>query len=147
MVFSILKVHHLQDQPRSLDLAALPNREIHDVSDPVRDRRQWQDGVLHHRDEAPQCDGGDDDDEHHRIVQRGGGAEGVVDLVQCGRAVNRWIPVMMMELLLFDVGRVLRGERYLWLDKWRHNSICKEKIYNTHLIIYVFKVTPKVKWE
>ena len=38
--------------------------------------------------------------------------DGVVDLLQCGRVLNRWIPVMMMEFLLFDVDRVLRGGGY-----------------------------------
>ena len=43
--------------------------------------------------------------------------DGVVDLVRCGRAVNRWIPMTMMEFPLFDMDRVLRGGGYLSPDK------------------------------
>ncbi|XLR47721.1 hypothetical protein HN51_031953 [Arachis hypogaea] len=46
---------------------------------------------------------------HVPLQQRLPVFDGVVDLVRCGCAVNRWIPVTMMEFLLFDVDRVLRG--------------------------------------
>ncbi|WVY89647.1 hypothetical protein V8G54_035161, partial [Vigna mungo] len=39
--------------------------------------------------------------------------DGVVDLVRCGRAVNRWISVTVLEFLLFDADRVMRGGGYL----------------------------------
>lgn len=35
--------------------------------------------------------------------------DGVVDLVRCGRALNRWIPVTVMEFFLFDLDRVIFG--------------------------------------
>ena len=51
------------------------------------------------------------------------------------RAMERWIRVMVMEFLLFDVDRVLRDRGYLWLDRSGHDSICKEKVYDIHLAI------------
>ena len=39
-----------------------------------------------------------------------------LDLVRCGRAVNRWIPIPALEFLMYDVDRVLRGGGFLWID-------------------------------
>ena len=33
--------------------------------------------------------------------------EVVMDLMRCGHAVNRWIPLMVMEFLLYDVATIL----------------------------------------
>ncbi|XP_057742923.1 probable methyltransferase At1g29790 [Arachis stenosperma] len=67
----------------------------------------------------------------------------VVDLVQCGRAVNWWIPVKMMEFLLFDVDRVLRGGWYLWIDRFFSKRVDFEKLYALLIGKLGYK---KVKW-
>ncbi|RYR73860.1 hypothetical protein Ahy_A02g008407 [Arachis hypogaea] len=36
---------------------------------------------------------------------------------------------MMMEFLLFDMDRVLRGGRYLWIDKFFSKRVDLEKLY------------------
>ena len=69
--------------------------------------------------------------------------DGVVDLVRCGRAVNRWIPVTMMEFLFFDVDRVLRGGGYLWLDRFFSKGVDLEKVYGPLIGKLGYK---KVKW-
>ncbi|KAL4331388.1 hypothetical protein AHAS_Ahas13G0495100 [Arachis hypogaea] len=66
---------------------------------------------------------------HVPLQQRLPVFDGVVDLVRCGRAVNRWIPVTMMEFLLFDVDRVLRGGGYLWIDRFFSKGVDLEKLY------------------
>ncbi|RYR37721.1 hypothetical protein Ahy_A09g042600 [Arachis hypogaea] len=50
---------------------------------------------------------------HVPLQQRLPVFDGVFDLVRCGCAVNRWILVTMMEFLLFDVDKILRGGGYL----------------------------------
>ncbi|XP_061341238.1 probable methyltransferase At1g29790 [Gastrolobium bilobum] len=69
--------------------------------------------------------------------------DGVVDLVRCGHAVNRWIPVTMMEFLLFDVDRVLRGGGYLWIDHFFSKGLDLEKVYAPLIGKLGYK---KVKW-
>ncbi|XP_057718047.1 probable methyltransferase At1g29790 [Arachis stenosperma] len=66
---------------------------------------------------------------HVPLQQRLPVFDGVVDLVRCGCAVNRWIPVTMMEFLLFDVDRVLRGGGYLWIDRFFSKGVDLEKLY------------------
>ncbi|CAI8617786.1 unnamed protein product [Vicia faba] len=69
--------------------------------------------------------------------------DGVVDIVRCGRAVNRWIPTTMLEFLLFDVDRVLRGGGYLWLDHFFSKGVDLEKVYAPLIGKLGYK---KVKW-
>jgi len=45
---------------------------------------------------------------HAPLQQRLPVFDGAVDLVRCGHAVNRWIPVPVIEFLFFDVDRMLR---------------------------------------
>ncbi|KAF3335959.1 hypothetical protein FCM35_KLT20466 [Carex littledalei] len=42
--------------------------------------------------------------------------DGVLDLVRTGHAVNRWIPVPVLEFMVYDVDRVLRPGGLLWID-------------------------------
>lgn len=53
---------------------------------------------------------------HVPLQQRLPVADGVLDLVRCGRAVNRWVPAPALEFLLYDADRVLRRGGFLWLD-------------------------------
>ncbi|XP_078431563.1 S-adenosyl-L-methionine-dependent methyltransferases superfamily protein [Wolffia australiana] len=53
---------------------------------------------------------------HTPLQQRIPVHDGALDLVRCGRAVNRWIPVPVLEFLIFDVDRVLRSGGFLWID-------------------------------
>lgn len=69
--------------------------------------------------------------------------DGVVDIVRCGRAVNRWIPVTVMEFLLFDLDRVLRGGGFLWLDHFFGKGVDLEKVYAPLIGKLGYK---KVKW-
>ena len=69
--------------------------------------------------------------------------DGVVDLVRCGRAVNRWIPLTVMEFLLLDVDRVLRGGGYLWVDHFFSKVVDLEKVYAPLIGKLGYK---KVKW-
>ncbi|GER26022.1 S-adenosyl-L-methionine-dependentmethyltransferases superfamily protein [Striga asiatica] len=55
---------------------------------------------------------------HAPLQQRLPVFDGVVDLVRCGHAVNRWIPVAAMEFMFFDVDRVLRKGGYFFLDRF-----------------------------
>ncbi|XP_042509318.1 probable methyltransferase At1g29790 [Macadamia integrifolia] len=55
--------------------------------------------------------------------------DGVVDLVRCGHAVNRWIPITAMEFLFYDVDRVLRPGGYFWLDHFFSKAIDLERVY------------------
>ncbi|KAL6216777.1 hypothetical protein ACLB2K_009996 [Fragaria x ananassa] len=55
--------------------------------------------------------------------------DGVLDLVRCGHAVNRWIPVTALEFLLYDADRVLRGGGYLWLDHFFSKGVDLEKVF------------------
>ncbi|KAF7840425.1 putative S-adenosyl-L-methionine-dependent methyltransferase [Senna tora] len=69
--------------------------------------------------------------------------DGVVDIVRCGHAVNRWIPVTMMEFLLYDVDRVLREGGYLWLDQFFSKGVDLEEVYGPLIGKLGYK---KVKW-
>lgn len=80
---------------------------------------------------------------HVPLQQRLPMFDGVVDIVRCGRAVNRWIPVTMLEFLLFDVDRVLRGGGYLWLDHFFSKGVDLEKVYKPLIAKMGYK---KVKW-
>jgi hypothetical protein len=44
---------------------------------------------------------------HVTLRQRFPMLDGVMDLVRCGHVVNRWIPLMAMEFLLYDVDTTL----------------------------------------
>ncbi|OVA19616.1 putative S-adenosyl-L-methionine-dependent methyltransferase [Macleaya cordata] len=66
---------------------------------------------------------------HFPLNQRFPIFDGVVDLVRCSHAVNRWIPTTSMEFLFYDVDRVLRGGGYLWLDHFFSKGLDLEKIY------------------
>lgn len=69
--------------------------------------------------------------------------DGVVDLVRCGRAVNRWIPLVVMEFMLYDVDRVLRGGGYLWLDRFFSRKADLANVYGPMIGKLGYK---KVKW-
>ncbi|XLT05404.1 hypothetical protein HN51_044153 [Arachis hypogaea] len=49
----------------------------------------------------------------------------------------------MMEFLLFDVDRVLRGEGYLWIDRFFSKGVDLEKLYAPLIEKLGYK---KVKW-
>jgi SAM-dependent methyltransferase len=51
---------------------------------------------------------------HMPLQQRFLVFDAVIDLVHCGHVVNRWIPLMVMEFLLYNVDRVLKVGGYLW---------------------------------
>ncbi|CAH9138000.1 unnamed protein product [Cuscuta epithymum] len=80
---------------------------------------------------------------HVPLQQRLPVFDGVMDVVRCGHAVNRWIPVTMMEFLFYDVDRVLRGGGYLWLDHFFSKRLDLEKIYQPMIWKLGYK---KVKW-
>lgn len=69
--------------------------------------------------------------------------DGVLDLVRCGHAVNRWIPTVSLEFLLFDVDRVLRGGGFLWLDHFFCKIPDLEKVYAPLIGRLGYK---KLKW-
>ncbi|CAN8313621.1 unnamed protein product [Cochlearia groenlandica] len=80
---------------------------------------------------------------HVPLQQRLPVFDGVVDLVRCGRAVNRWIPVTVMEFFLFDLDRVLRGGGYLWLDRFFSKKVDLDNVYGPMIGKLGYK---KVKW-
>ncbi|KAM7500636.1 hypothetical protein LguiA_025050 [Lonicera macranthoides] len=80
---------------------------------------------------------------HAPLQQRLPVFDGVLDLVRCGHAVNRWIPVMAMEFLFYDVDRVLRGGGYFWLDHFFSKGVDLEKLYSPLIGKLGYK---KVKW-
>lgn len=80
---------------------------------------------------------------HVPLQQRLPVFDGVVDLVRCGRAVNRWIPVTVMEFFFFDVDRVLRGGGFLWLDRFFSKRVDLDKVYAPLIGKLGYK---KVKW-
>ncbi|KAK9093624.1 hypothetical protein Syun_028535 [Stephania yunnanensis] len=80
---------------------------------------------------------------HIPLQQRLPILDGVVDLVRCGHAVNRWIPVVELEFLLYDVDRVLRGGGYLWLDRFFSKGVDLEKTYAPLIGKLGYK---RVKW-
>ncbi|XP_075513669.1 putative methyltransferase At1g29790 [Primulina tabacum] len=80
---------------------------------------------------------------HVPLQQRLPMFDGVMDLVRCGHAVNRWIPITSMEFLLFDVDRVLRGGGYLLLDHFFSKRADLEKVFTPLIGKLGYK---KVKW-
>ncbi|XP_041023381.1 probable methyltransferase At1g29790 [Juglans microcarpa x Juglans regia] len=80
---------------------------------------------------------------HVPLQQRFPVFDGVVDLVRCGHAVNRWIPLTAMEFLLYDVDRVLRGGGYLLLDHFFSKGVDLDKLYAPLIGKLGYK---KVKW-
>uniref|UniRef100_A0A803MV60 S-adenosyl-L-methionine-dependent methyltransferase n=2 Tax=Chenopodium quinoa TaxID=63459 RepID=A0A803MV60_CHEQI len=80
---------------------------------------------------------------HAPLQQRLPVFDGVIDLVRCGHAVNRWIPTTAMEFLLFDVDRVLRGGGYLWVDHFFCKGGDLEKVYKPLINKLGYKI---VKW-
>lgn len=80
---------------------------------------------------------------HVPLQQRLPVFDGVLDLVRCGHAVNRWIPVTALEFLLYDVDRVLRGGGYLWLDHFFSKGVDLEKVYSPLIGKLGYR---KVKW-
>ncbi|KAJ6886213.1 hypothetical protein NC651_026789 [Populus alba x Populus x berolinensis] len=69
--------------------------------------------------------------------------DGVVDLVRCGHAVNRWMPLTVMEFLFYDVDRVLRGGGYLWFDHFFSKRADLDKVFGPLIGKLRYK---KVKW-
>ncbi|XP_059664814.1 probable methyltransferase At1g29790 [Cornus florida] len=80
---------------------------------------------------------------HVPLQQRLPVFDGVVDLVRCGHAVNRWIPVTAMEFLFYDIDRVLRGGGYFWLDHFFSKSADLGKVFTPLIGKLGYK---KVKW-
>ncbi|KAF4385998.1 hypothetical protein G4B88_031133 [Cannabis sativa] len=80
---------------------------------------------------------------HVPLQQRFPIFDGVVDIVRCGRAINRWIPSATLEFLLFDVDRVLRSGGYLWLDHFFSKSVDLDKVFAPLIGKLGYR---KVKW-
>lgn len=80
---------------------------------------------------------------HMPLQQRLPMFDGVVDLVRCGHAVNRWIPLTVMEFMFFDVDRVLRGGGYFFLDHFFSKKVDLDKVYTPLIGKLGYK---KVKW-
>lgn len=80
---------------------------------------------------------------HVPLQQRLPVFDGTMDLVRCGRAVNRWIPLPVMEFMFYDVDRVLRGGGYLWLDRFFSKAMDLEEVYEPMIRKLGYK---KVKW-
>ncbi|KAK6932248.1 putative S-adenosyl-L-methionine-dependent methyltransferase [Dillenia turbinata] len=80
---------------------------------------------------------------HTPLQQRFPIFDGVVDLVRCGHAVNRWIPVTVMEFLFYDVDRVLRGGGHFWLDRFFSKGSDLERVYGPLIQKLGYR---KVKW-
>ncbi|KAK9064383.1 hypothetical protein SSX86_015765 [Deinandra increscens subsp. villosa] len=80
---------------------------------------------------------------HLPLQQRLPVFDGVLDLVRCGHAVNRWIPVQAMEFLLYDVDRVLRGGGLFWVDRFFSKGVDLEEVYGPLIGKLGYK---KVKW-
>jgi len=80
---------------------------------------------------------------HVPLQQRLPVFDGVVDLVRCAHAVNRWIPLTMMEFLFYDVDRVLRGGGYLWFDHFFCKRMDLDKVFGPLIGKLGYK---KVKW-
>ncbi|KAF9621085.1 hypothetical protein IFM89_016519 [Coptis chinensis] len=80
---------------------------------------------------------------HVPLQQRFPIFDGVLDLVRCSHAVNRWIPVKAMEFLFYDVDRVLRGGGYFWLDHFFSKGVDLDKVYTPLIGKLGYK---KIKW-
>ncbi|KAJ3689531.1 hypothetical protein LUZ61_018695 [Rhynchospora tenuis] len=55
--------------------------------------------------------------------------DGVLDLVRTGHAVNRWIPIPVLEFLVYDVDRVLRPGGLLWIDHFFCKGVDLDPVY------------------
>jgi hypothetical protein len=55
--------------------------------------------------------------------------DGVLDLVRTGHAVNRWIPVPVLEFMVYDVDRVLRPGGLLWIDHFFCKGVDMDSVY------------------
>ncbi|KMS96045.1 hypothetical protein BVRB_002460 [Beta vulgaris subsp. vulgaris] len=80
---------------------------------------------------------------HAPLQQRLPVFDGVLDLVRCGHGVNRWIPTAMLEFLLFDVDRVLRGGGFFWVDHFFSKGGDLDKVYKPLINKLGYKI---VKW-
>ncbi|XP_076955718.1 putative methyltransferase At1g29790 [Bidens hawaiensis] len=80
---------------------------------------------------------------HMPLQQRLPVFDGVLDLVRCGHAVNRWIPVRALEFLLYDVDRVLRGGGLFWVDGFFSKGVDLDEVYRPLIWKLGYK---KVKW-
>uniref|UniRef100_A0A7N0U467 S-adenosyl-L-methionine-dependent methyltransferase n=1 Tax=Kalanchoe fedtschenkoi TaxID=63787 RepID=A0A7N0U467_KALFE len=80
---------------------------------------------------------------HVPLQQRLPVFDGVLDFVRLGHAVNRWIPLVAMEFLVFDVDRVLRGGGLLWIDHFFSKGEDLEKVYAPLIGKLGYK---RVKW-
>ncbi|KAI3741430.1 hypothetical protein L1987_59102 [Smallanthus sonchifolius] len=80
---------------------------------------------------------------HVPLQQRLPVFDGVLDLVRCGRVVNRWIPVQAMEYLFYDVDRVLRSGGLFWVDGFFSKGVDLDEIYRPLIDKLGYK---KVKW-
>lgn len=80
---------------------------------------------------------------HVPLQQRLPVFDGVLDLVRCGHAVNRWIPLTAMEFMIYDVDRVLRGGGFFWLDRFFSKGVDLDKVYAPLIGRLGYK---KVKW-
>ncbi|KAJ8439181.1 hypothetical protein Cgig2_029719 [Carnegiea gigantea] len=80
---------------------------------------------------------------HAQLQQRLPVFDGAVDLVRCGHAVNRWIPVPVIEFLFSDMGRMLRGGGFLWIDHFFSKEVDFENLCKPLIMRLGYKV---VKW-
>lgn len=80
---------------------------------------------------------------HVPLQQRFPVHDGVVDLVRCGHAVNRWIPTVTLEFLLYDVDRILRSAGLLWMDHFRCKGSDLDGVYKKMINKLGYRV---LKW-
>ncbi|KAI7755171.1 hypothetical protein M8C21_026041 [Ambrosia artemisiifolia] len=80
---------------------------------------------------------------HVPLQQRLPVFDGVLDLVRCGHAVNRWIPVQALEFMVYDVDRVLRGGGLFWVDRFFSKGVDLDKVFGPLIGKLGYK---KVKW-
>ncbi|ERN12141.1 probable methyltransferase PMT19 [Amborella trichopoda] len=76
---------------------------------------------------------------HHRFPI----FDSTMDLVHCGRAVNRWIPTVTMEFLFYDIDRVLRAGGLLWFDHFFCKMVDLDKVYGPLMRKMGYK---KLRW-
>ncbi|KAG0496829.1 hypothetical protein HPP92_001520 [Vanilla planifolia] len=80
---------------------------------------------------------------HAPLQQRLPLHDGTMDLVRTGHAVNRWIPVPVLEFLLFDADRVLKAGGLLWVDHFFCKSTDLSTIYSPLIVRLGYK---RIKW-
>ncbi|KAK1320714.1 hypothetical protein QJS10_CPA03g00686 [Acorus calamus] len=80
---------------------------------------------------------------HVPLQQRFPVADGTMDIVRCGHAVNRWIPIPALEFLMYDADRLLRGGGFLWIDHFFCKGGDLEKVYAPMIGRLGYK---KLKW-